>query len=126
MLQPRDQTTECFLCSYGMIYKSSRFCSGRCREAFDCGFSRQDPNRARALLALPLHLWRIAAGPPDVEIGASYYGPLLACAGAVVQRRKVRNGLRSINSISVENRQAKSRACKGTFAEGRSATDAAP
>ena len=42
------QTTECFLCGYGMVYTGCRFCSDRCREAFDAGHSRLDPNQARA------------------------------------------------------------------------------
>lgn len=44
----------------------------------------------------------------------------LAAAAGGERRQKVRNGLRSMNSISVKNRQARSRACKGNLAEGRS------
>jgi predicted nucleic acid-binding Zn ribbon protein len=66
------QTTECFLCGYG-IYKGNRFCSDRCREAFDAGHSRLDPNQARALLVLPLDGWRVVAGPTISPIGTSYY-----------------------------------------------------
>jgi predicted nucleic acid-binding Zn ribbon protein len=118
------QTTECFLCGYGMVYTGCRFCSDRCREAFDAGHSRLDPNQARASLVLPLDGWQIVAGPTTSPIGTSYYAPLLAHAEAGRQRQKVRNGLRSINSIPVKKRQARSRACKGTFAEGRSAAGA--
>jgi hypothetical protein len=119
--ETRHQTTECFLCCYGIIYRGECFCGDRCREAYDAGFSRLDPNQARAFCALPLGSWVIVAGPPGMEIGAVYYAPFLVAAEAARRPRKVRNGPRSINSISVENRPAKSRRCKHAFGEARSA-----
>jgi hypothetical protein len=122
--QPSNQTIECFLCSYSLIYRGNRFCSDRCRAAFDAGFSRLDPNQARAFCALPLDRLRVVAGPPGLTTGASFYAPFLAAAEAARRRRKVRNGPRSINSISVENRPAKSRRCKSTSGEARSTVEA--
>jgi hypothetical protein len=123
--QPSNQTVECFLCGYSLIYKGSRFCSDRCRQAFDAGHSHLDPNQGRAFCALPLDRWRIVAGPPATTIGASYYGPFLGQAQAARRPPKVRNAPPSVNSIDVENSQANSRTCRGTFAEGRSAAAAA-
>jgi hypothetical protein len=97
--ETRHQTTECFLCCYGIIYRGECFCGDRCREAYDAGFSRLDPNQARAFCALPLGSWVIVAGPPGMEIGAVYYAPFLVAAEAARRPRKVRNGPRSINSF---------------------------
>lgn len=53
------------------------FCSNNCRDAYDNGFPSyadniDEPNRQK-LCAIPLEAWKIIAGPPDSEIGSSYY-----------------------------------------------------
>jgi hypothetical protein len=114
----------CWMCNSSFRTRASRFCSARCRDYYDIGHCRQDPNAARAFLALPLAGWRVIAGPPGTTIGESFYGPFLARVQANKQRQKVRAGPRSTNSISVKNRSVGSKACKGAFSKGRSAPGA--
>jgi hypothetical protein len=74
---------ECFLCGRGMVYRGSRFCSPRCRKAFDCGFPRHDPHHVRTLMSPPLRSWKVAAPTPGGPlIGSSYYGPILGASAA--------------------------------------------
>ena len=56
-----------------------RFCSTRCREAFDAGFppAPDYSNHIRAMTDVPLSAWRIVAGPPGIEIGAQFYASVL-------------------------------------------------
>ena len=64
----------CFACGRGYCRGDGRFCSTRCREAFDAGFPpAPDSHYARAMTNVPLSAWRIVAGPPGIEIGARIY-----------------------------------------------------
>ncbi len=110
---------ECFLCGRGMKPHGSRFCSPRCREAFDRGFPRHDPHHARSVMRLPLGGWKVvapASGSPPA--GASYYGPLLdglrAARSARSRRQKVASGPESQKPKSVKNTAALSMGCKGS------------
>ena len=68
----------CFACGRGYCKGDGRFCSTRCREAFDAGFPpAQDSNYARAMTNVPLAAWRVVAGPPGIEIGARFYESIL-------------------------------------------------
>jgi hypothetical protein len=108
---------ECFLCGRGMVYRGSRFCSSRCREAFDRGFPRHDPHHVRTLLSLPPRSWKIAApapgGPP---IGSSYYGPILdrlrPARKPLIRGQKVVSGPQPQKPKFVENNPAASMACE--------------
>lgn len=92
------ETTTCFLCGRGIVYRGSRFCSERCRDGFDLGLSPFDPNQVRALNAVPLGAWRVVAGPPGVCIGERYWGAIIDLPRRVKRRRKLRSGPLSINS----------------------------
>jgi len=68
----------CFACGRGYCKGDGRFCSTRCREAFDAGFPpAQDSNNARAVITIPLSAWHVIAGPPGIEIGARFYESIL-------------------------------------------------
>jgi len=68
----------CFACGRGYCKGDGRFCSTRCREAFDAGFPpAQDSNHARAVISIPLSAWRVIAGPPGIETGARFYASIL-------------------------------------------------
>ena len=80
--------TTCFACgrSYGSTAVpfadgegTSRFCSVRCREAFDAGFppAQDESNYIRAMTNVPLAAWRVVAGPPGIGIGARFYESIL-------------------------------------------------
>jgi hypothetical protein len=66
--RPKADASKCFLCGRGYLWRpsdnddSTRFCSARCREAFDAGARPQDER---------FEYWRTAgrviAGPPGVE-----------------------------------------------------------
>jgi hypothetical protein len=64
---------DCFACGRSVIYRGSRFCSERCREAFDNGLPPHDPNYVRAVNKQPLDSWIIVAGPPGSRIGERYW-----------------------------------------------------
>ena len=74
--RPIDDETcaTCFACGRGYCKGEGRFCSTRCREAFDAGFPpAPDLHYARAMINVPLSAWRVVAGPPGIEIGAQFY-----------------------------------------------------
>jgi hypothetical protein len=108
---------ECFLCGRGMVSRGPRFCSPRCRKAFDCGFPRHDPHHVRTLMSPPLRSWKVAApalgGPP---IGSSYYGPILdrlrPARKQLTRRQKVVSGPQSSKPKFVENNPAASMSCE--------------
>ena len=57
----------CFACGRGYCKGDGRFCSTRCREAFDAGLPpAPDSHYARAMTNVPLSAWRIVAGPPGI------------------------------------------------------------
>src|SRR5215831_16015440 len=62
----------CFICGRSYSKGDSRFCSLRCREAFDDGFPPYDPNQARTLMQVPLTAWVAVAGPPGT-VGSRLY-----------------------------------------------------
>jgi hypothetical protein len=79
--QPKYEAAHCFVCDRTFAPKppagdnSTRLCSEICRTAFDNGFP---PYEAQvSVFSIPIHNWMVIAGPPGVEVGASYYGPLL-------------------------------------------------
>src|SRR5215831_3924358 len=65
----------CFACGRGYCKGDGRFCSTRCREAFDAGFppAKDESNYIRAMTNVPLAAWHVVAGPPGIEIGARFY-----------------------------------------------------
>ena len=71
---------DCFSCGRSFIYKeprgddSGRFCHSRCREWFDAG---NPPYAPASVTAVPIGDWKVVAGPPGLELGASYYSPIL-------------------------------------------------
>jgi hypothetical protein len=123
MTDGRDEALDarrCFVCP-AMTSQASRFCSDRCREAFDAGFPPFDPNSVRRLTSLPLNAWRIVAGPPGSAIGERYYSDIPDRKRRPIRRRKVMAGPLSINSNFGANKTIESTTCKGTFGEARSA-----
>jgi hypothetical protein len=74
--EPDDRIIPCFACGHMMIYKgrrsdlNGRFCSMDCQDWYDAGNNSIPPNR----YSVPLRDYRVIAGPPDLEIGSSYYG----------------------------------------------------
>ena len=97
----------CFACGRGYCRGDGRFCSTRCREAFDAGFPpAPDSHYARAMTNVPLSAWRIVAGPPGIEIGARIYDLLngneqrkSGGRGIVRHAKKRRNFARKINGL---------------------------
>jgi predicted nucleic acid-binding Zn ribbon protein len=85
---PKHQTAKCFLCERDYLYvdtsgdDSGRFCSARCREAYDAGFPRGSDNPGLHPELMPNLYghegWRVVAGPPGVSIGSLYYDELMA------------------------------------------------
>src|SRR5215471_13492098 len=65
----------CFACGRGYCKGDGRFCSTRCREAFDAGFppAKDESNYIRAMTNVLLAAWHVVAGPPGIEIGARFY-----------------------------------------------------
>ena len=53
---------------------SGRFCHQRCREWFDAG---NPPYAPVNVSSVPIRDWKVVAGPPGVNLGASNYGPIL-------------------------------------------------
>lgn len=104
----------CFLCGRSGL-RDGRFCSSRCRTAYDAGSPRHDPHHARALAAVPLDSWKVIAGPPGSVVGASYYAPLLEQMRGRQKARKVAAGPRSLKPKSVKNNRVQPMACKGTL-----------
>jgi hypothetical protein len=91
LLRERPATAEpqtCFACgrshSRGAMLAGgsgpSRFCSVRCRDAFDAGFPPHDPNQARNLMQVPLTVWIVVAGPPGT-VGTRAYARDLPISG---------------------------------------------
>jgi predicted nucleic acid-binding Zn ribbon protein len=72
--KPQSAPT-CFVCGRPYSKGDGRFCASKCREAFDRGATPYEV--PRDLMLVPMRDWKIVAGPPGVEIGASYYAPLL-------------------------------------------------
>ena len=82
ILADRSQTrlkyepARCFACDRSYVPKpgddSTRFCSDNCRKAYDNGFPAYEPFN---VFSVPIRDWKVIAG--RIEIGASYYGPLL-------------------------------------------------
>ena len=85
---------------------STRFCSTRCREAYDAGFPAWDENAELNghRLTPPLTEMRVVVGQPDVEIGSNPYQSVIAVSEkkrAKIEKRKMR-----------DNSAAKSKASK--------------
>jgi hypothetical protein len=86
ILRDRDRVpsshnvVDCFACGRAFLYKgpsgddSGRFCHQRCREWFDAG---NPPYAPVNVSSVPIRDWKVVAGPPGVNLGASYYGPIL-------------------------------------------------
>jgi hypothetical protein len=74
--RPVPVASTCFACGRSFGRGDGRFCSTRCRTAFDAGLPPFD--RARDALNVPLSAWRVVAGPPGVEIGSRFYGQVPA------------------------------------------------
>ena len=94
----------CFACGRGYCRGDGRFCSTRCREAFDAGFPpAPDLHYARAMINVPLSAWRIVAGPPGIEIGARFYESILDRKsdgrGVVRHAKKRRNFAKQLNGL---------------------------
>jgi hypothetical protein len=114
---PNTDPVECFLCGRGMVPRGSRFCSPRCRKAFDCGFPRHDPHHVRTLMSPPLRSWKVAAPTPGGPlIGSSYYGPILErlrpARKPVIRGQKVVSGPQPQKPKFVENNHAASMSCE--------------
>jgi len=108
----------CFACGRGYCKSDGRFCSTRCREAFDAGLPPYDHNYVRAMTDVPLSAWRIIAGPPGIEIGARFYERQKVGDGPIVRAPKKRrkfakqiNGLRRHLSDWSVSAKAARRAC---------------
>ena len=86
ILRDRDRVpsshnvVDCFACGRSFLYEgphgddSGRFCHQRCREWFDAG---NPPYAPVNVSSVPIRDWKVVAGPPGVNLGASYYGPIL-------------------------------------------------
>jgi hypothetical protein len=102
---------------------SSKFCSVRCRDAFDAaGLPPYDPYQARALMQLPQTKWVVVAGPPGT-IGTHPYrrdmrqsgdGFVIVCAGC--HKEFVSKGLRCC-SAECEHKCREAEANMATMAE---------
>jgi hypothetical protein len=82
----RAQFASCFMCERTYTPKadtddSTRFCSARCREAFDAGLPPGSENPGLHPELMPQLYghdgWRVVAGPPSLEVGSLYYASLL-------------------------------------------------
>ena len=109
----------CFLCGRTGL-RDGRFCSDRCRAAFDAGFPRHDPNHARSIFAVPPANWKIVAGPSDSAIGESYGTSIVKRPRPVLKSKKVKAGPRLTNSKFVKNNEAKPNAYEDAAAIGAS------
>lgn len=110
----------CFVCGRSMIYRGRRFCTERCREAFDDGFRPHDPNYVRSLARVPLGAWRIVAGPLDAKIGERCWDFVVDRPRRIKRRRKVSSGPLSTNSkLALKNRR-NAMAYKAASGEGTS------
>ena len=82
---PKYEPAHCFVCDRTYAPKppsgddSTRFCSATCRKAYDNGYPAYKP--PIDVFSVPIRDWKVIAGPPGIEIGASYYGPLLTVNG---------------------------------------------
>ena len=95
-------TAECFACGREYLYRdpdgddSARFCSTRCREAYDAGFPRASDNPGLHPELMPNLYghegWRVVAGPPWIEIGSLYYADLIA----LCERKRARLAKRGV------------------------------
>jgi hypothetical protein len=109
-----NTSNECFACGRAYMRRpvrgddNPRFCSARCQDAFDDGFSSYDPNRDRALTNLPLSSWVVGE--------TRYFEPVLRGSprhGG--NSKKVPNGPLPQNSKFVRKSQIIPMACKATF-----------
>ena len=109
----------CFACGRSYAKGEGRFCSPRCRAAFNAGFPPYNPNQARVLMQAPS--WVLAAGPPGT-VGTPYArdlpirgdGCLITCKGC--QREFVSKGLRCC-SPECEKRYRERLEIEATMAE---------
>jgi hypothetical protein len=83
----KTDASECHTCGRSFMPRPSsrddntwRFCSTRCREAYDAGFPAYDPSYVRKLTDVSLAAWWVVAGPSSVEIGSQYYAPIIEAA----------------------------------------------
>ncbi len=67
-------TTKCFSCGFGFIYRGSRFCSDRCRKWFDDGNPPFDSSDS--VSNVDLSKWRVIAGPPGT-VGTNPWQPII-------------------------------------------------
>lgn len=123
MSSPSTDIVECFVCGRSMIRRETRFCSDRCREAFDLGFPPHDPNQVRALNAVPLGDWIIVAGPPDARIGERCWGFIVDLPRRVRKRRKASSGPLSTNSKIVKKNPIAAGAYKSASADSPTPPD---
>ena len=113
----QPDTIECLTCGRGIVYRGIRFCSDRCRDAFDYGIPPHDPNEVRRLTAVPLDAWIIVAGPPGVAIGSRCLVQFVDRPRRVKRRRKASSGPPPINSNFVKNSSAVSMVCDRNLAD---------
>jgi hypothetical protein len=91
MLTAQSEPQDCFACGRAFIKGDGRFCSTRCRDAFDNGF----PPYMRDRGPIPEKPWRHVAGPPfemPPELPRQGDGCLIECRGC--RRQFVSRGLR--------------------------------
>jgi hypothetical protein len=69
----------CRSCGSTFIYKgrlgdlNGNFCSLRCQDWYAAGNASIERDHIARVNKTPLEQWRVVAGPPGVEVGASYY-----------------------------------------------------
>lgn len=78
---PRQEALKCFTCARTYIQGDGRFCSRRCRDAFDAGLPPAEFNAGLRQELMP-YLYghqgcRVVAGPPGVKVGSLYYAELI-------------------------------------------------
>jgi hypothetical protein len=120
-----EPTPECFACGCGYMPKppmgddSTRFCSVRCREAYDAGFPAHDPTYASKKnprwYSLPLgrHGFLIdcaGCGKQFDSKGLRYCSP--ACKRALADRQEIRE-LKAEAGVEFESRLGPKRKCEG-------------
>jgi hypothetical protein len=115
--EAKPETPTCFACGRAMVERHNvdddnvaRFCSKRCRAAYDNGTPAYERERNTAVA------WRVVAGPPGTEIGAVYtFGTtLIQCAGC---GQSFRSKGRRCCSVECERQARERRENKAIMAE---------
>jgi hypothetical protein len=104
---------ECFACGYTFMYAAGasdlngRYCSRRCQDWHDAGnpMVLGGAEQKARYSDVQLEAWKVTAGPPDLEVGSSYYAAFLAEASKGGADHHHRPGKRSAKSKLARKRR---------------------